>query len=662
MKKRVLSLFLALTMVVSLATVSAEAAGTIPATSNNINDQHYFTWSEPVKSYLFENQTGGLTRVEYIDGQIVAEDYSADFQIQASRIIPMELSLWGGFFSGERYNFFVFGQNNPNESDNVEVIRVVKYSKDWKRLGQASLRGANTTIPFEGGSLRMDEYDGKLYIRTSHEMYASSDGLNHQSSLSLCVDQEQMGTVIDTGTGYVSHSFNQFVLVDSEGYLVTVDHGDAYPRSAVMVKHNLSVENWPSSGWISNTTIQSFPGRTGNNITGASLGGLAETDSGYVVAYNYVDFSSSTDKGRNVYIGYVPKGNTQVTAAVRSVSPDESTSTPQLVSTGPDGGYVLWNTFNGGILNDTLYYVRYDSAGNVEGIQTATASLSDCAPIYSNGKAIWYTTNKSAPVFYTLDSSGVTAHPAGGSTVQQPTQPEQPQETTQPEHPSQSAPSFSDVPTTHWAYSYVERAADEGWVNGIGNGQFGADNQVTYAELFTMLVRVYLPQEADGYQEYPSLIRHWYDPYYLVATDYSFTEGLRFGFDDLRNEGDKRVVTRYDMAQFFYNVMDRFVETAEIYRNGYGTSTEWDNFYFPKYDAASVQAGIADWNSVPDNYREAVTAIVGSGIITGMDGKGTFNGNGVLTRAQAATVMCRFIDVLTANGGPSDSNRTAHIP
>ena len=215
---------------------------------------------------------------------------------------------------------------------------------------------------------------------------------------------------------------------------------------------------------------------------------------------------------------------------------------------------------------------------------------------------------------------------------------------------------FTDVPANHWAYSYVERAAENGWVNGVGNGQFGPEKQISYAEMFTMMVRVYLPEEADGYQDYPSLIWHWYDPYALVAFDYSFTDGLQFDYDVLRNEADKRVVTRYDLAQFLYNITDYFARAGERYRDGHGTAAEWGNFYFPKYDAASVQAGIADWSSVPANYREAVTAVVGAGIITGVDGNGTFNGNGVMTRAQAATVMCRFIDVMTENGAPSVSS------
>lgn len=219
-----------------------------------------------------------------------------------------------------------------------------------------------------------------------------------------------------------------------------------------------------------------------------------------------------------------------------------------------------------------------------------------------------------------------------------------------------AGPTFSDVPIGHWAYSYVERAADEGWVNGIGGGKFGVDNQVTYGEMFAMLVRVYLPDEPNLSLDLPNYTEHWYDPYCMIADDYSFTDGLRFGDGSLYREHAEEIVNRYDMALFFYNVMTYFAEEAELYRN-YGTTAEkWGNFYLPKYDAASVQAGIADWYSIPDNYRDAATAIVGAGIITGVDGKGTFNGNGVMTRSQAATVMCRFINVLTENGAPPVSS------
>ena len=427
MKKRARSLFLALALCLGL-TAPAAMAAEAPAVSRNMGRQDQTDYSSStVKSYLFKNEAGGLTRVEYVGSEIVVEDYSSDFAFQSGRSIPMELSIWGGFFAGADYNFFVFGQRNPDESDSTEVIRVVKYSKDWERLDHASLKGANTTVPFSAGSLRMDEYGGELYIRTCHEMYTSDDGLNHQASLTLCVDQERM-TALDSqydvrnnSVGYVSHSFNQFVLVDQDGNIVTMDHGDAYPRAAVLMKYSTRAGNGKFSGRVSNTTIQAFPGQIGENTTGASLGGLAETDSGYVAAYNDNGTGSRSPVERKVYLAYVPKSGSS--AAVQAISA-AGTTTPQLVSTGLDGGYVLWNGKQNGTGNDTLYYADYNRTGRTGAVQTAAGSLSDCAPVYYNGRVVWYVTNNSAPVFYTLDEDGVTRH--NSQEAQKPTQPEGP--------------------------------------------------------------------------------------------------------------------------------------------------------------------------------------------------------------------------------------------
>lgn len=43
-------------------------------------------------------------------------------------------------------------------------------------------------------------------------------------------------------------------------------------------------------------------------------------------------------------------------------------------------------------------------------------------------------------------------------------------------------PSFSDVPKTHWAYAFVERAKAEGITEGVGNGKFGINDKVTYKQ------------------------------------------------------------------------------------------------------------------------------------------------------------------------------------
>ena len=187
---------------------------------------------------------------------------------------------------------------------------------------------------------------------------------------------------------------------------------------------------------------------------------------------------------------------------------------------------------------------------------------------------------------------------------------------------SNGKPAFTDVPSNHWSYSYVEKAAENGWVSGIGNGKFGVDNQVTYAEFSTMLVRAFLSEELEHYGGPTS---PWYEPYCATVAAMGIDKGTRMydGYSYVWSQP----INRYEMAQLLNNILA--YKEVEL-----------------SYNAATVQAGIGDWNNVPSNYREALTAVVGAGMITGVDSKGTFNGNGLMTRGQAAVVMCRMFEVI----------------
>ena len=106
---------------------------------------------------LFETPEGNydLVVVEgdlfyYQDGTVedqrtlTVRTYDPAYRLAERTVLDMELPELGGVFSGETYNFAVFGQENPEESPDKEVLRVVKYSKDWQRLDDARLYGANS--------------------------------------------------------------------------------------------------------------------------------------------------------------------------------------------------------------------------------------------------------------------------------------------------------------------------------------------------------------------------------------------------------------------------------------------------------------------------------------------------------------------------------------
>ena len=49
---------------------------------------------------------------------------------------------------------------------------------------------------------------------------------------------------------------------------------------------------------------------------------------------------------------------------------------------------------------------------------------------------------------------------------------------------------FSDVPKTHWAYSYIASAVHEGWISGYSDGTFHPENYITRAEMISLINKV----------------------------------------------------------------------------------------------------------------------------------------------------------------------------
>lgn len=54
--------------------------------------------------------------------------------------------------------------------------------------------------------------------------------------------------------------------------------------------------------------------------------------------------------------------------------------------------------------------------------------------------------------------------------------------------PSGTSAEFSDVASDHWAYSFVSQAAAFGIINGMGDGTFLPDENVTYQQAIKMVV------------------------------------------------------------------------------------------------------------------------------------------------------------------------------
>lgn len=420
LKKRTLSLCLSLTLVFGLIPAPGIHAANVPCaeyTGSNVEAQNYDRWAVPVYSYLTSPSEGTLMRVQAggnIEG-VMAEYFDSSYNLTASKPIPQELPVFGGFYASESHYFLVTGQNNPEESSTLPVFRITKYDKNWNRLGQAELTDCNTTVPFDAGSVRMDTCGKYLLIHTCHEMYRTSDGLNHQANVTIELDMDTM-TITDSYTrimnndyGYVSHSFNQFIKIENNR-IVSVNHGDAIPRSIVLLKYQTDASTGRFTPGYSNPCtaidVMTFPEDSiGNyNITGAAVGGFELSSSSYLVAGHSApqDKSPQSSRTRNIFVAAVNKTTSAVTTnwLTSYAEGDGTTSTPQMVKLSDSEFLVLWSRDN------TVYYTKVNDAGErISDIYSHEGNLSDCVPIAANDKVIWYTWKNSNVTFYEISLS-----------------------------------------------------------------------------------------------------------------------------------------------------------------------------------------------------------------------------------------------------------------
>ena len=423
MKKRMLSIVLSGAMAVSTA-VSAGSfsafavAQCVAYSGSNVNDQDYVQWSNTVKSYLTVCDNGNYMRVQSgaIEGKLLVEYYSSDFEPLSTKLIDNELPIFGAFYDSGNNYYVLSGQENPKQNDSLEVFRITKYDKNWNKIKSCGLYGANTTVPFDAGSARMTHSGDHLLVRTCHKMYKSSDGNNHQANVTIEVDMPSM-TITDSYTGvmnvdygYVSHSFNQFIKTDGN-HIVALDHGDAHPRSAVLVKYNSDFTTgkfFPSYfEQVSNIDVVTYPEYTAGhyNYTGAAIGGFDVSSSSYIVAQSTVDLDYiNTSETRNVYVSAVSKdlSTNKLNKITSYAEGTDSASAPLLVKIKNNSFLLLWS-------RDTkVSCVKLNADGTVNGsIHTFEGSLSDCQPVIKNGRAVWYVYDKNNVTFNSLNLSNL---------------------------------------------------------------------------------------------------------------------------------------------------------------------------------------------------------------------------------------------------------------
>ena len=168
---------------------------------------------------------------------------------------------------------------------------------------------------------------------------------------------------------------------------------------------------------------------------------------------------------------------------------------------------------------------------------------------------------------------------------------------------------LSDI-EVHWGREYIESLVDRGIINGYPDGSFKPDDSMARDAFIKMTVVAlgYNPGNAKGY---------WAQNYIDKAIELNL-----IALDEF--ESYTEPILREEMASIVVNAVlkDEFEHNVNLYDY--------------------VREDIKDYGAISDKYKQRVLNSYGFGLITGFDGY--FRPQGTATRAEAATIITRYID------------------
>lgn len=187
-----------------------------------------------------------------------------------------------------------------------------------------------------------------------------------------------------------------------------------------------------------------------------------------------------------------------------------------------------------------------------------------------------------------------------------------------PSTPSQTG-TFSDLTSSHWAYSYVNRLTSKSVINGYDDGTFRPSNNVTREEFVKMIIGATGMLSSSAECEFTDVAKDaWYYEYIASAYEKDVVSGSD---DDRFGVGEN--ITRQDVAVIAARILKRFnAASAEV-----------------------SQTTLTDLDTASDYAKESIELLNAMGILNGFD-DGSFMPHNALTRAEAAAIICRLTDAL----------------
>lgn len=382
-RKRILSFLLAF-LLSSMFTLpftdiqAAEKTDTLPERYTNYLSNYIPDVDGTCRtSFLGKTSDGGYQVVIYYEEKLLVKNFTAERQLRETKEIDLELPIWGGVYLGAIYNYVVCGKSyDANAENGGEVYRIIKYNKNFQRIKSLSLNSKETytASPFSSGNVSMDESGKILTIYTSR---LRPDW--HQSNIAIHINTADMAISNNLGmipfpSIHASHSFRQIIKYDND-MPVYVDLSDSTPKRSVYIQNQKS-----------SASLMDIDGEDGNNVTSAEVTGLAISDRNYLVTGTYLNQEMS-----NVFLSCLNKESGEVQKQWLTDSfpfKVKCVHHPKITKIGTDRFAVMWGT--SGFGQYMTNYVFVDGTGTiVSELKEIMAPVTDCEPIYENGKIVW---------------------------------------------------------------------------------------------------------------------------------------------------------------------------------------------------------------------------------------------------------------------------------
>ncbi len=187
--------------------------------------------------------------------------------------------------------------------------------------------------------------------------------------------------------------------------------------------------------------------------------------------------------------------------------------------------------------------------------------------------------------------------------------------TEEPTEPESVSKQFTDVAAGAWYEPAVQYCVDKGIMSGYGNGKFGPNDQVTFAQLCKIMMNNGSYGE-DAFEDHG--LDHWAN----AAVGWAAYHDLVLD-DDIMTNG-RITVAQIDKGMNREQAMYSLARYAG-YRNEHPSES------VPK---------IPDLMSISYKYRDTIKLAYQYGITNGVDGIHTFSPGSPVTRAQVCQVMC----------------------